>query len=129
MIQFSTSHPASDLSAIALIEKPAGVIGWNGPYLSFEKHSTNDYLVNNEDIIAITFSPAEAFSSTTTCHRSSNDCSVYTLYLSTVLHNDNFEEKIDGNSTAGKDGNFRIFWGHQYFKSSMPFDKSTSPNA
>jgi type II secretory pathway pseudopilin PulG len=129
MLPFSTTTGGSDLSAFALIEKPTGVTGWNGPYLSFEKHSTKDYLVNNEDSIAITFSQTDDFSAVSNCYRSSNDCAVYTVYVAEDLYNDSFEEKIDGNSTADTDGNFRVKWGHQYFKSSIPFDKSTSPNA
>lgn len=129
MLPFSTTYGAADLSAIALVEKPTGVVGWKGPYLNFEKHATSDYLVNNEDRIAITFSRTEDFSTASNCLRSSNDCAVYTVYVSEDTYNDTFEEKLDGNTTADDDGNFRVKWGHQYFKSSIPFDKSTSPNA
>jgi type II secretory pathway pseudopilin PulG len=128
MLPFSTTYGAADLSAYALVEKPSGVIGWNGPYLNFEKHASSDYLLNKGDRIAITFSRTEDFSTASNCLRSSNDCAVYTVYVSDTTHNDALEAKLDGNTTADTAGNFRIKWGHQYFKSSIPFDKSTSPN-
>tara|TARA_Y100000588_G_scaffold31137_1_gene30424 strand:+ start:43 stop:627 length:585 start_codon:yes stop_codon:yes gene_type:complete len=129
MLPFSSSFGAADLSAYALVEKPTGVTGWKGPYISFKKHSTQDYILNNDDQIAITFSRTDDFTAASNCFRSSPDCAVYVVYVGEDKHNDSFEEKIDGNATADTLGNFRIRWGHQYFKTSIPFDKSTSPNA
>ena len=129
MIPLSTTFGAADLSSYALVEKPSGVTGWKGPYLNFEKHPTSDYLINNNGSnIALTYSRTDDFSSASNCLRSSTDCSVFMVYLSDTKYNNEYEQKIDGNNTADLDGRFRIKWGHQYFKSSIPFDKSTSPN-
>tara|TARA_Y100001960_G_scaffold250277_1_gene266543 strand:+ start:12256 stop:12837 length:582 start_codon:yes stop_codon:yes gene_type:complete len=130
IVPFSTGFPLADLSIAALVEKPSGVTGWNGPYLSFEKHATGDYLVNNNGAdFALTYSRTDDFTAASNCLRSSTDCAVYVVFLSDTQYNDNYEKTIDGNDTADTLGNFRIRWGHQYFKTSIPFDKSKSPNA
>tara|TARA_Y100001960_G_scaffold250277_1_gene266546 strand:+ start:14111 stop:14701 length:591 start_codon:yes stop_codon:yes gene_type:complete len=129
MLPFSTTIPTADLSAYALVEKPAGVTGWNGPYVSIPKHPTGDYLLNNDLRIAITFSRTDDFSTSATCLRSSPDCAVYVLYITESKYSNDYEKTLDGNDTADDIGNFRVRGSHQYFKTSIPFDKSTSPNA
>ena len=118
MIPFSTTFGGADLSPYALIEEPSGVTGWKGPYLNFEKHPTTDYLINNNGSnIALTYSRTDDFTAASNCLQSSTDCAVFMVYVSNSTYNNEFEKKIDGNDTADTLGNFRVRWGHQYFKS------------
>lgn len=134
MVPFSASVPTADLSIAALVEKPTGVTGWNGPYLSLEK-GTGDYLNRQNKAgktYALTYSVTgdwTAVSSSKNCKQSSASCSVYILHISDLDFQENFEKKLDGADTANYlTGNFRESIGHLYFKTNIPFDPSSSPN-
>lgn len=129
MIPFSTTTSASDLSAYALVEKPSGVTGWKGPYLNLEKNPSTDYLKQKDLNVAITFSRTDSFTPATNCLRSSPDCAVYIVYTTEDTYNSNLEETLDSGTADYSLGNFRVRWGHQYFKTSIPFNKANSPSA
>jgi type II secretory pathway pseudopilin PulG len=133
-LPFSTNAPASDFNIKALVEKPANVTGWNGPYLSYNTSSSSDYLVDTDDTnIAATFNDSKEFSSAgdELCKKTSAQCYVFISYLSANKYNKELDKKLDGTTTPNyNSGNFRTYiWGAQRFKTNIPFDANLSPNS
>jgi type II secretory pathway pseudopilin PulG len=134
MVPFSATVPTADLSIAALVEKPTGVTGWNGPYLSLEKGS-GDYLNRQNKtgkVYALTYSAVDdwtAVSSSKNCTKSSAACAVYVVHVSDLDFQEEFEKKLDGSTTANYlTGNVREKIGHLYIKTNIPFAPSSSPN-
>lgn len=137
MIPLSTSLPGADLSIISLVQQPAGVSGWKGPYLSLTpKDDGTDYMFRDNypgKVYALTHSATEEWSPDTIKNCSSTTsqaCAVYILHISDVSYINQFKAKLDGTSTNFKTGNVRKVdaYDHVYFKTNIPFDKNLSPN-
>ena len=134
MVPFSATVPIADLSIAALVEKPAGVTGWNGPYLSLEK-GTGDYLNRQNKAgktYALTYSTVDDWTaalSSKNCTKSSAACAVYVVHVSDLDFQEQFEKKLDGSTTANYlTGSVREKIGHLYIKTNIPFAPSSSPN-
>jgi hypothetical protein len=127
-----------ELSAYALLEKPSGVTNWNGPYLSYTKDATYDFLVNsNNNNIAVAYRKSGDWGSYATndliCKRSYTTCHVWIggkdFALDTMKE---LEKRIDGTTTPGAtdyNGNFNYNGTWFFLKTDIPFPPALSNNA
>ena len=121
----SASNPR-DLSVLSLLEEPVGVSGWKGPYISYEKHKTGDYIIGpNRHSIALVF--RETVSAENSCDNG-EDCSIYIWnYESDLSFRNALEGYIDGTLGTGDtnyEGNYHFSSTNSFYKTSISYDSS-----
>lgn len=100
-----------------LIENPTNIAGWNGPYISYEKYGSSNYLKHNEtqDYIIVDFAEDKDWTSVTDNRASGAACvTANTTCWAWVRLQGNFnlslmqamDKEIDGDDSAWT-GNFR----------------------
>jgi type II secretory pathway pseudopilin PulG len=128
-----------DLSAFALLEKPSGVNGWNGPYLPFVKDSAKDYikLSDSSDIeIIVAYRKSGDWgsfnASDMNCQKADLTCHVWIAYTGYDLQiQQALEKRIDGTANPGTEnftGRFNYSGSYMHFKTDIPFPPSKSKN-
>ncbi|HAG53135.1 MAG TPA: hypothetical protein DCL21_05040 [Alphaproteobacteria bacterium] len=119
-----------DLDMTALVEKPTGVTGWNGPYINFEKDSGSDFkLVNplTQKNIILSYSNGSDWADSTVasraCTQSTAKCNVYVLYQTTNEMFEKLEEGYDGDGSVGYlTGKFRKSSSDTFVNAGISFD-------
>jgi type II secretory pathway pseudopilin PulG len=125
---FSSNGPTIDLDITVLVEDD-GSKGWAGPYLNWEKHATNSYILDPvaQKSVAIAYKRNSDWTSSSTCLQSSASCNLYIAYLSETNLKNELEEALDGSPADFFNGKFRGS-SHQFIKTDISFDPKDSPN-
>tara|TARA_Y100001960_G_C14777149_1_gene884011 strand:+ start:1775 stop:2356 length:582 start_codon:yes stop_codon:yes gene_type:complete len=127
----STTTSTTDLSAYALVEKPSGVTGWNGPYLSYEKYASGDALMLNGSRFALMYKePSNSL--TGTCTKSSAECMVFIWYgkvdLAFGKKMNEFIDNEDSTASSNYTGLIQYYLDYHAYKTALHFNPANSPN-
>ena len=126
----STTNSVNDLSAYALVEKPSGVTGWNGPYLPNEKYVSGDALVIDNNRFSLMYRESDNASSI--CTKSSANCSVF-IWHGESDHNfaksiNEFIDNEDSSAATNYTGKIHYYATYHTYKTNIPFEPTNSPN-
>ena len=131
---FSASNGSQNLSAKALVAKPAGVTNWNGPYIDLKPHAINDFLVTKEyGQIGLPFRTAVDWVAVgdDVCKQSSSSCYIYIEIESIPMNiKKAIEKKLDGTDpqpAVEQTGIYRYGSGFSQIKKDIPFYPKDSP--
>tara|TARA_Y100000590_G_C15524096_1_gene940529 strand:- start:393 stop:992 length:600 start_codon:yes stop_codon:yes gene_type:complete len=125
-----------NLNVSSLLVKPlVGAKGWNGPYISLEKISGQDFFKTKDyGMMGVPYRTVVDWVNPNDdrCNKSSSVCYVYVEVQSIPLPmQKSIESKLDGTKNPGDSdisGNFRYSkGGWSQFKKDIPFDPANSP--
>ncbi|HAG53244.1 MAG TPA: hypothetical protein DCL21_05615 [Alphaproteobacteria bacterium] len=121
----SSNNPSNDLSIKALVEKPANVNNWNGPYISLTKH-TDDYLIgpNGKNVGLV---HRESDSGYTQCNKG-DDCSIFIWnHEPDLSFRNKIEEYLDGVTPTGNQNSTGVYHFDSissFYKTNIKYDSS-----
>jgi type II secretory pathway pseudopilin PulG len=122
---FSSNNPNNDLSIKALLEKPANITGWKGPYLNYPVQ-LSDYITGiNGGAMALLYKQSN--SGLSTCSNG-DDCHIFIWnHVSDTSLRDKMEEYLDGSAPSGNidtNGKYHFNGASTFYKTGIYYDSS-----